>query len=124
MLKPALKTLTASALVFAALEQVHAQYTPPPPPAPFKGFINEYLATNHPSMSAWDFGGEWRERFVAYEGYAIGGKAGSVDFRGHGVDVNNEYLLSRIRFHGGYTAKWWGAYAEGQSSLELNDERA
>jgi hypothetical protein len=49
--------------------------------------------------------------------------AGSLDFREHGADVDNEYLLTRIRFHAGYTDTWWSAYAEGRSSLADNDER-
>jgi hypothetical protein len=33
-------------------------------------------------------------------------------------------VLSRIRLHAGYTAKWWSAYVEAQSSLATSDERA
>ncbi len=52
-----------------------------------------------------------------------GQPAGSVDFRGHGASVDNDYLLSRIRIHAGYTDLWWGAYVEGQSSLADGDHR-
>lgn len=124
IMKPTLKTLTAGALVLAALEQVHAQYTPPPPPLPFQGFINEFFRAQDPYMNQWDFGGEIRERFEAREHIGIQGKAGSVDFRDHGVDADNEYLLTRIRLHVGYTDKWWSVYGEAQSSLETSDERA
>jgi hypothetical protein len=120
-------TLTAGAIVLAAMNHVYGQYVPPAPP-PFAGFLNEYLRTNYPSMNAWDFGGAERLRFEDHEGYNIPGEPGSPakandDFRAHGADVNNSYLMSRLRFHAGYTDKWWGAYAEGQSSLEDNDKR-
>ena len=122
-----LKTMTclsAGALVLAAIEQAQAQYTPPPPPAPFQGFINQYLSSINGYTNHWNIGGEDRERYVAYEGYGISGKAGSVDFRDHGVSVDNQYLLTRIRFHLGYTDNWWSGYVEGQSSLADGDHRA
>jgi len=117
-------TLSAGALVLAALEQANAQYTPPPPPAPFPGFINEYLLAPQGYTNHWDIGGVARERYVAYEGYSIAGKAGSVDFRDHGASVDNQYLLSRIRLHAGYSDDWWSACVEGQSSLAAGDHRA
>ena len=122
-MKSTLTTLSAGALVLAALDEVHAQYTPPPPPTPFQGFINEYFRAKDPYMNQWDFGGDLRARFEAKEGIGIQGKTGSVDFRDHGADVDNEYLLTRIRFHIGYTDKWWSVYGEGQSSLATSDER-
>ncbi len=123
-MKPLLKNLSAGALVLAAIEQVHAQYTPPPPPLPFQGFINEYFRAKDPYMNQWDFGGDWRERIEAREHIGIQGIKGSVDFLDHGKDVDNEYLLTRIRLHAGYTDKWWSAYVEAQSSLATSDERA
>jgi|ERR1039458_628085 hypothetical protein len=123
-LKNTLTTLSAGALVLAALDEVHAQYTPPPPPAPFQGFINEFFRAKDPYMNQWDFGGELRERFEAKEHIGVQGRAGSADFRDHGVDVDNEYFLTRIRIHAGYTAKWWSVYGEAQSSLATSDERA
>ncbi len=122
-MKSNLKTLSAGALVLAALNQVQAQYAPPPPPTPFAGFLNEYLRKNDPYMSQWDFGGNLRLRYEDKQGFAIPGLAGSLDFRDHGADVNNYYALLRIRFHAGYTDKWWNAYAEGQSSVADNDQR-
>jgi hypothetical protein len=123
-MKNQLKHLSAGALVLAALNQVQAQYTPPPPPSPFPGFLNEYLRKDDPYMNQWDFGGDVRERFEAKENIGIAGKAGSVDFRKKGADVGNEYFLTRARLHVGYTDKWWSAYVEGQSSVALSDERA
>lgn len=115
--------LATAVLGLAALNPLHAQYAPPPPPAPFQGFLNEYLRSKDPYMNQWDFGGNVRLRYELKDGFAIQGVAGSLDFRRHGADVDNEYLLSRIRFHAGCTEKWWSAYAEGRSSLADNDER-
>jgi hypothetical protein len=112
-----------SALLLASINSVNAQYVPPPPPALFPGFINEYLRKDNPYMNQWDFGGNVRLRYEVKDGFAIPGVAGSMDFRDHGADVDNEYFLSRIRFHLGYTDKWWSAYVEGRSSLAVDDER-
>jgi hypothetical protein len=116
-------TLSAGAIVLAAVNHTYAQYAAPPPPAPFAGFLNEYLRTNDPAMKAWDFGGSARARFEAKEGFAVPGVPGSMDFRDQGGDQHNEYFLEKIRFHGGYADKWWGAYVEGQSSLAQADKR-
>ena len=117
-------TLSAGALVLAALNDAQAQYTPPPPPSPFPGFINQYLASVPGYTNRWNIGGAVRERYVAYEGYGIAGKSGSADFRDHGAPVDNQYLLSRIRLHVGYSDDWWSAYVEGQSSWAAGDHRA
>jgi hypothetical protein len=116
-------TLTAGAIVLAALNHVYGQYTPPPPPAPFPGFINEALRKNDPYMNQWDFGGALRTRYEVKEGFAIPGKAGSLDFRDRGADMSNEYFIERLRYHVGYTEKWWSAYVEGRSSFAQSDER-
>jgi hypothetical protein len=120
--------LLASALVICAANEVYAQYAPPPPPQPFQGFINEYLRQDDPYMNKWDVGGAARLRYEDHEGYGIAGLPGSPgapnnDFRAHGADVANDYFLSRLRLHLGYTDKWWNAYIEGQSSLESGDQR-
>ena len=118
------KLLSAGALVLAAIHQAQAQYTPPPPPTPFQGFINEYLRAKDPYMNQWDFAGTVRLRYESKQGYGIQGIPGSVDFLGSGKkEVNNDYLLSKILFHAGYTEKWWSAYVEGRSSLAYNDAR-
>ena len=122
-MRSTLKTISASALVVAAIQQVHAQYTAPPPPAPFAGFLNDYLRQDDPYLAQWDIGGTERLRAVSYQGYAIPGTAGSVDFRANGANVDNGYILSRLRFHAGYTEKWWNAYVEGQSSMVADDKR-
>lgn len=108
-------------LLFASA--LHAQYAPPPPPAPFAGFINEWARESSPEFNAWDFGGASRSRLEIKDGFAVPGSPGSVDFRAKGADVDNQYFLERIRLHTGYSNSWWGAYVEGQSSLAANDER-
>src|ERR1043166_6189136 len=110
-----LTILAASAFLFAAALESHAQYTPPPPPAPFPGFINEALRQKNPYMNQWDIGGALRLRFEDHEGYGIAGVGGTPtkpnnDFRSKGADVYNEYWLSRLRLHLGYTDKWWSAH--------------
>ena len=130
IIKPTLKTLSAGALVLAALEQAQAQYVAPPPPAPFQGFINEFFRAEDPYMNQWDFGGNVRVRYENKQGYGIPGigvkgppNTQSVDFRAHGAKVDNDYILTRTRLHVGYTDKWWSAYVEGQSSTANNDAR-
>lgn len=112
-----------STLVLAAVNAVHAQYTPPQSPAPFTGFINEALRKDNPAMAAWDFGGSVRGRYELKDGYGIPGVAGSLDFRDFGDSVDNDYFLERIRVRGGYADHWWGAMVEGQFSFAQNDKR-
>src|SRR5882757_6756184 len=123
IMKPTLKTLSAGALVLTALETVHAQYTPPPPPTPFQGFINEFFRGKDPYMNQWDIGGNNRFRYENRQGYGIPGIPGSVDFRAQDAKVDNDYYLTRTRLHVGYTDKWWSAYVEGQASTDNNDAR-
>ena len=123
-MKNQLKTLSAGALVLAALNDVQAQYAPPPPPTPFQGFINEYLRGQDPYANQWDIGGDFRGRYEAKETFGIAGTVGSVDFRRTGPVVDNEYYLLRFKLHAGYTDKWWSAYGELQSSVAKSDFRA
>jgi hypothetical protein len=123
-MKPrSLTTLGASALVLAAANAVYAQYAPPPSPAPFPGFINEALRKDDPYMNKWDFGGSARLRYEMKDNFGIAGVAGSADFRDNGADVDNAYLMERIRVRAGYTDKWFGALVEGRSSLVQEDDR-
>jgi Alginate export len=102
--------------------QLRAQYAAPSA-GPFRGFANEALWHHDPPITNWDFGGSVRLRYEVKEGFAIPGVAGSADFRAHGADVSNDYLLSRVRFHAGFSQSWFGAYVEGRSSLVASDER-
>ncbi|HTL16507.1 MAG TPA: alginate export family protein [Patescibacteria group bacterium] len=106
----------------------HAQYVPPPPPAPFAGYLNEYLREQDPSLSSFDIGGNERIRFEEHQGYGIAGLGGSPskpnnDFRQQGADTDNSYWLSKLRLHAGYSGDWWSAFVEGRSSLVSGDKR-
>src|SRR5882672_2409589 len=90
--------LSLTLLIIAGATRASAQYTPPPPPAPFQGFINEWLRKDDPYMNQWDFGGSVRARYEIKDNFAISGKPGSLDFRDHGADVDNAYLMEKIRF--------------------------
>lgn len=103
--------------------RTHAQYTPPPPPAPFPGFLNEYLRKDDPYMNAWDIGGSARVRYELKDGNGIAGVPGSVDFRQNGPDNHNAYFLERLRLRASYTDKWFSVFAEARSSLAQGDER-
>jgi hypothetical protein len=118
------KTIPGLAFMLVQLGQASAQYAPPPPPAPFQGFVNEWLRKDDPYMSQWDIGGNVRLRYELKDNFAISGAAGSLDFRDHGADVNNDYFLERIRYRLGYNEKWWSVLVEGRSSLAQSDERS
>ncbi len=117
------KALSIGAAAVGAAGAAHAQYAPPPPPVPFPGFINEMARKNDPYMNQWDIGGAVRLRYEMKDGFAIAGHGGSLDFRAENADVNNNYMMERIRFRIGYTDKWWSVLAEVRSSLVQSDER-
>jgi hypothetical protein len=110
-------------LILAVPLPLSGQYAPPPPPAPFQGFLNEWLRKDNPEMNHWDFGGSVRVRYEYRDTVAIAGSPGSMDFRDHGANMDNDYLLERIRVRAGYTDKWFSALVEGRSSLAQGDER-
>ena len=87
------------------------------------GLVNDYLRKENSAFTKWDFGGSVRGRFEVKDGYGIQGVPGSLDFRDHGADVDNEYFLEKIRLRAGYTDQWWSALVEGESSLAQSDQR-
>src|ERR1051325_1941376 len=103
-MNPTQKFVIAGALALGAAN-LHAQYAPPPPPTPFQGFLNEYLRKDDPYMNKWDFGGALRVRYEIKDNFGIPGVAGSADFRKNGADVDNSYLMERLRFRTAYTDK-------------------
>ncbi|MBI3881748.1 MAG: alginate export family protein [Verrucomicrobia bacterium] len=118
--------LTAGALVLAATNAVYAvdgDYSPTTALRPSAGYLNDYLRQNDPYMAAWDFGVQARVRYEIKDNFAIAGTAGSVDFRDHGANVDNSFLLLRVKPHVGYTGKWFGFYVEGRHSSSDNDDR-
>ncbi len=101
-----------------------APILPPPAAAPARAaWVNDYLRHENPTFTNWDFGGSVRARYEVKDGYGIPGVPGSVDFRAHNADVDNDYFLERIRFRAGYADKWWSALVEGESSLAQSDQR-
>src|ERR1051325_7739304 len=106
-MKQLYKRLAAGALVAAAQQRMVAQYAPPPPPAPFQGFINEWLRQENPYLNQLDIGGAIRVRYENKDKIVVPGNPGSLDFRDHGADVDNAYVLERLRYHIGYADKWW-----------------
>ena len=84
MIKESLPWATAGVLALGATTPLQGQYAPPPPPAPFPGFINEWLRKDDPYMNRWDFGGSMRLRYELKDNFAIAGVPGSADFRRDG----------------------------------------
>ena len=120
-----LKTLAASSIVLAAINSVYAQYTPPPPPVPFPGFINDYLRKQDPYNSVWDIGGSLRVRYEAKENGM--GLPPANDFREFTTATtrnDNDYYSTKLLARISYTDKWWSAYVEGRSSMTIGDIRS
>ena len=120
-----LKTLATSSIVLAAINSVYAQYTPPPPPVPFPGFINDYMRKQDPYNAVWDIGGSVRLRYEAKENGM--GLPPANDFRDHTTATtqnDNDYYSSKVLARISYTDKWWSAYVEGRSSMTMGDIRS
>ncbi len=117
--------ITAGALVLAAVNTVYAQYAPPPPRAPFPGFINDYMRKQDPYLSVWDIGGAARVRYELKEGGL--GLPPANDFRDITTPTtqnHNDYFSTKVLARVAYTDKWWGAYLEGRSSETWYDDRS
>jgi hypothetical protein len=120
-----LTTLAASSIVLAAAHSVYGQYTPPPPTAPFPGFINDYLRKQDPYNSVWDIGGALRGRYELKEGGM--GLPPANDFRDVTTPTgknDNDYFSTKLLARIAYTDKWWSAYLEGRSSMTYSDSRS
>lgn len=121
------RTLIATASLALGLTPALAapgDYDPAKPVSPSAGYLNDYLREKDAGMSAWDLGVAARVRYEVHDGYGIAGKGGAAnDFKASGADVNNNYLLYRIRPHAGYNSDWFGACVEGRHSGEESDER-
>src|SRR5688572_21326780 len=118
--------LTASTTVLGIIQTVYSaegDYTPTTPPRPSAGYINDWLRKDDPYKAAWDIGVQTRLRYEVRDGFGIAGKAGSIDFRDHGADTYNDYLLTRIKPRVGYAAEWYNVMFEGRHSDVADDER-
>ena len=117
------KSIT-SALVLAAASAVYGgDYSITAPLRPSQGFLNDYLRKDDPYMAAWDIGAQVRVRYEVKDNFAIAGAPGSLDFRDHGADVDNSYLLLRVKPRIGYTGEWFSAMVEGRNSSSTGDDR-
>ncbi|MFT3781560.1 MAG: alginate export family protein [Nibricoccus sp.] len=113
-------------LFVAALSvaRLGAQYTPPPPPRPFPGFLNERLRAADPYMAAWDIGVNVRAREEVKEDAGFTDAGSNWDFSKRlQDDNNNSYLLTRVMPRIAYTGRWFAATIEGRSSYSIGDER-
>ncbi len=118
-----LPLLGSAAALLIGVPAALGQYTPPPPPKPFPGFINEALRKDDETFKAWNIGGWARVRYEVHDGNGINSVPGSLDFRDNGADVYNDYVLERLQLHVGYTGSWFGFYVDGRSSLAQSDQR-
>lgn len=117
-------TTASFALAMAPALAAPGDFDPTKPVRPSAGYLNDYLRQDNPGMAAWDLGVAARVRYEVHDGFGIAGKGGpAADFKDTGADVQNNYLLYRIRPHVGYNSEWFSAYVEGRHSGEENDER-
>lgn len=115
---------TAAAMVLAVTSAVYAgDYSPTSPVRPSAGLLNDWLRQDNPYMAAWDVGAQIRFRYEVKDNFGIIGSPGSMDFRAHGADVDNSYLLYRVRPRVGYTSEWFSAFVEGRESGSTGDDR-
>ena len=119
-----IRTIISLLLVALAASRLSAQYTPPPPPSPFPGFLNEALRASDPYMAAWDFSVNVRLREEDKLGAGFTDAGSNWDFsKRKQDDNNNNYLLSRVMPRIAYSGKWLSATLEGRSSYSIGDER-
>ncbi|MDW8380901.1 MAG: alginate export family protein [Verrucomicrobiota bacterium] len=83
-------------------------------------FLNRWLRDQAPAWQAWDIGGEFRVRAEAFEDAALAYP--NRQFQATGVDNDESFLLTREKFHVGYTQPWWQAYVEVRNSNSTGEE--
>src|SRR5438874_2558666 len=115
--------LLASAVLSVAQAVYAGDFSPTSAVQPSPGWLNDYLRAKDPYAAAWDLGVQTRLRYEVRDNLGIAGSPGSMDFRDHGADVDNAYLLYRIRPRVGYTDEWFSALVEGRHSGSTGDDR-
>ncbi|MEO8426934.1 MAG: alginate export family protein [Verrucomicrobiota bacterium] len=123
-MKITLHFLASNVLLLAVTAAVYAgDYSPTSPVRPSPGLINEWLRKDDPYMAAWDIGVLTRLRYEIRDNFGIAGSPGSLDFRDHGADVDNSFLMIRVRPRIGYTGTWFSVFVEGRASSTTGDDR-
>jgi alginate export protein len=113
-----------TAFILASASYSLAQYTPPPSPQPFPGFVNSFARTSDPSLSNWDFGVNVRFRAEDRAEAGTTDAGSNWDFSRRPQDDNqNRYEVLRVMPRIGYTGSWFSALLEGRSSYSFGDER-
>ena len=104
------------------------------------GLLNDWVRQQDNALKDWDFGGEFRLRYEDYEGAArAAGTLTSVptgtkpltmpmnpntDFVAHGQVNNTDELLTRLKFHAGWSpTPWFTVYTEMRNSTSDWDQR-
>jgi hypothetical protein len=89
---------------------------------PPQSLANEWLRKQSPAFKDWDIGGQVRLRAENKENGGTTGD-GVSDFRAIANTNDNDYFLSRIKLHVGYTQPWFSVYGEGRDSHSDGDYR-
>ena len=99
--------------------------TNPTPPPVSAGVFNDWLRQQDPLFNDFDFGAQFRPRFVDQTYFAVPGAGPTaVDFRANTPQTYNDFLLLRTRVHGGYSpTDWFTVFGEGQNSSSTGDRR-
>ncbi len=89
------------------------------------GLFNDWLRQEDSLFNNFDFGGQFRARFVDQTYFAVPGAGPTaVDFRANTPVNQNDFLLLRTRVHLGYSpVDWFNIFAEGQNSSSTGDQR-
>ena len=122
-------TLAMLALASAPLAAETPNPAPATPPAsqpqPSAGLANDWLREQTPFFDPFNLGGQFRPRFVDQTYFAVPGAGPTaVDFRANTPESANDFLLSRTRFHLGYSpVDWLTVFGEGQNSSSSGDKR-
>ena len=98
--------------------------SPAPTLATSAGLLNDWLRQQADGFKILDVGGQVRLRYEVKDNMAVAGRANSVDFSASSVDNDNDYFLTREKFHIGLMpVDWFTIYGEGRHSSAAGDER-
>jgi hypothetical protein len=116
---------SANLLAQDSTQKIAAAESPAPATTVSAGVFNDWLRNQDHLFDRVDLGGQFRARYVYQTYFAVpGAGASAVDFRANTPKSDNDFLLLRTRFHGGYSpTDWLTVYAEGQNSSSTGDRR-